>query len=190
MTPPTMNAYYSPPMFDLDAGDAVNYGGIGAVIGHEIGHGFDAQGNLKNWWTEVDRKKVEQRAACVVDEFNTLEVGDGLHHTGKLVLGEALGDLGGVSLAYKAYHRSLKGGPGPVLDGFAAGQRFFLAFARVWGTQTRPEAMRLRLNTDPHPLSRFRAIGTLQNVPEFHKAFGCKPGDAMVRPVEKQCKLW
>jgi putative endopeptidase len=211
MTPPTVNAYYSPPMneiafpagilqppmFDMDADDAVNYGAIGAVIGHEMGHGFDdqgskfdAQGNLKNWWTEEDRKKFEQRAGCVIDEFNTLDVGEGLRHTGKLVVGEAMGDLGGLTLSYKAYRRSLQGKPGPVIDGFTADQRFFLAFARVWGAQMRPEAMRLRLNTDPHPLYRFRAIGTLQNMPEFHKAFGCKQGDAMVRPVEKQCRLW
>ena len=211
MTPPTVNAYYDeslneivfpagilqPPMFDMDADDAVNYGAIGAIIGHEMGHGFDdqgakfdAQGNLKNWWTAEDRKKFEQRAGCVIDEFNTLDVGEGLHHTGKLVVGEAMGDLGGLTLAYKAYQRSLRGQPGPVIDGFTADQRFFIAFARVWGTQMRPEAMRVDLNTDPHPLPRFRVLGTLQNMPEFHKAFGCKQGDAMVRPIEKQCRLW
>jgi putative endopeptidase len=211
MTPPTVNAYYNPPMneiafpagilqpplFDMEADDAVNYGAIGAVIGHEMGHGFDdqgskydAEGNLREWWTPEDRKKFEQRTACVVEQFNTLDVGEGLRHNGKLVVGEALGDLGGLKLAYKAYQRSLKGKPGPVLDGFTADQRFFLAFARTWATVDRPEAVRLRLNTDPHPLPRFRAIGTLQNMPEFHKAFGCKPGDPMVRPPEKQCKLW
>ena len=211
MTPPTVNAYYNPtmneiafpagilqpPMFDMDADDAVNYGAIGAVIGHEMGHGFDdqgskfdAEGNLKNWWTPEDRKKFEARAACIIDEYNTLEVGDGLHHNGKLVVGEALGDLGGLTLAYKAYHRALQGKPGPVLDGFTADQRFFLSFARVWASQDRPESTRLRLNTDPHPLPKWRAIGTLQNMPEFQKAFGCKQGDPMVRPAEKQCKLW
>lgn len=211
MTPPTVNAYYNPtmneiafpagilqpPMFDMEADDAVNYGAIGAVIGHEMGHGFDdqgskydAEGNLRNWWTPEDRKKFEERTACVIEQFDTMEVGDGLRHNGKLVVGEALGDLGGLTLAYRAYKRSLKGKEGPVLDGFTADQRFFLAFARVWATIDRPEAMRLRLNTDPHPLPRFRAIGTLQNMPEFHKAFGCKPGDPMVRPPEKQCKLW
>ncbi len=196
MTPPTVNAYYSPPfneiafpagilqppMFDMTADDAANYGAIGAVIGHEMGHGFDdqgskfdAEGNLKNWWTEEDRKKFEQRAGCVIDEFNTIEVGDGLHHTGKLVVGEAMGDLGGLTLAYKAYQRSLRGKPAPpVLDGYTADQRFFLAFARVWAGQYRPEAARLRLNTDPHPLPKFRANGTLQNMPEFRKAFHCK----------------
>ena len=212
MTPPTVNAYYSPlqneiafpagilqpPMFDMAADDAANYGAIGAVIGHEMGHGFDdqgskfdASGNLKNWWTPEDRKKFDDRAACVVDQFNTMEVDSGLHHTGRLVLGEALGDLGGLKLAYNAYRRSLKGMPeAPMLDGYTANQRFFLAFAHVWSTQLRPEELRLRLNTDPHPIAKFRANGTLMNMPEFHEAFQCKPGDAMVRPVEKQCKLW
>ncbi len=211
MTPPTVNAYYNPlmneiafpagilqaPFFDLTADAAANYGAIGVVIGHEMGHGFDdqgskfdAEGNLKNWWTPEDRKKFEERAACVIDQFNTLDVGEGLRHNGKLVVGEALGDLGGLTLAYKAYKRSLGGKPGPVLDGFTADQRFFLAFARVWARSHRPEDLRLRLNTDPHPIARFRTLGTLQNSPEFHQAFSCKVGDAMVRPPEKQCKLW
>lgn len=212
MTPPTVNAYYSPtqneiafpagilqpPMFDMDADDAANYGAAGAVIGHEMGHGFDdqgskfdAEGNLKNWWTPEDRKNFDERAACFVDQFNTLDVGEGLRHNGKLVLGEAMGDFGGLTLAYKAYKRSLRGKPAPpAMDGYTAEQRFFLAFARVWGTQLRPEALRLRLATDPHPIAKWRAIGTLQNMPEFHKAFGCKQGDFMVRPAEKQCRLW
>ncbi|MFN0106360.1 MAG: M13 family metallopeptidase [Bryobacteraceae bacterium] len=212
MTPPTVNAYYSPPMneiafpagilqppmFDMEADEAANYGAIGSVIGHEMGHGFDDQGskfdfsgNLKNWWTVEDRKKFEARAQCVIEQFNTLDVGENLRHNGRLVVGEALGDLGGVSIAYKAYKRSLRGKPAPpVIDGYTADQRFFLAFARVWGSQYRPEALRTRLQTDPHPIARFRANGTLMNIPEFHNAFGCKPGDAMVRPPEKQCKLW
>ncbi len=212
MTPPTVNAYYNPtfneiafpagilqpPMFDMTADDAANYGAIGAVIGHEMGHGFDdqgskfdAEGNLKNWWTDEDRKKFEQRAGCVVDEFNTLEIGDGQHHNGKLVVGEAMGDLGGLTLAYKAYQRTLRGKPAAAeLDGFTADQRFFLAFARVWASQYRPEATRLRLNTDPHPLPKFRANGTLQNMPEFRKAFQCQAGDPMVRAADKQCQLW
>ncbi len=212
MTPPTVNAYYSPPMneiafpagilqppmFDMEADDAANYGAIGAVIGHEMGHGFDDQGskfdfsgNLKNWWTVDDRKKFDARAQCVIDQFNTLDVGDNLRHNGRLVVGEALGDLGGVGIAYKAYKRSLRGQAAPpAIDGYTADQRFFLAFARVWGSQYRPEALRMQLQTNPHPVSRFRANGTLMNIPEFHGAFGCKPGDAMVRPPEKQCKLW
>ncbi len=211
MTPPTVNAYSSsadikvvfpagilqPPFFDMQADDAANYGAIGAVIGHEMGHQFDdggskfdATGKLTNWWTEEDRKQFDARTSCVVDQFNTLDVGGGLHHNGKQVLGEALGDLGGLSVAYHAYQRSLAGKPGPVIDGFTADQRFFIAFARVWGSQSRPEAMRLQLNTNNHPIAQYRAIATLQNTPEFHKAFQCGEGDAMVRPAAQQCKLW
>jgi len=184
-------------MFDLEADDAANYGAIGAVIGHEMGHGFDdqgskfaASGDLRNWWTPEDRKKFEARAECVINQFNTLDVGEGLRHNGRLVVGEALGDLGGLKLAYRAYKRALGGKEAPVIDGYTGDQRFFLAFARVWATQLRPESKRLRLTTDPHPLGRFRAIGTLQNMSEFHKAFQCKTGDAMVRPIDKQCDLW
>jgi putative endopeptidase len=211
MTAPTVNAYSSqlevkvvfpagilqPPFFDIDADDAVNYGAIGAVIGHEIGHQFDdggskydASGALRNWWTADDRAKFDTRTACVVDQFNTIDVGGGLHHNGKQVLGEALGDLGGVTVSYRAYHRSLGGKAGPVLDGYTADQRFFIAFARIMGTDMREEAMRLQLNTNPHPVSKWRANATLQNVPEFQRAFQCKAGEAMVRPPEKQCYLW
>ena len=187
-----------PPFFDMQADDAANYGAIGAVIGHEIGHQFDdggskfdATGALKNWWTPEDRQQFETRTACVVDEFNTLDVGGGLHHNGKQVLGEALGDLGGLAIAWKAYQRTLAGKPAPpAMDGFTADQRFFISFARVWGTQQRAEAERLQLNTNNHPIARYRAIATLQNMPEFHRAFQCKPGDPMVRPLAKQCKLW
>jgi putative endopeptidase len=211
MTPPTVNAYYDPlmneiafpagilqpPLFDLDADDAVNYGAIAAVIGHEMGHGFDdqgakfdAEGNLKNWWTPADLEQFEARGQCVVQQFDSIDVGEGLRHNGKLVVGEALGDLGGLTLALKAYRRALEGKPGPVLDGFTAEQRFFLSFTRLWAASERPAVRRLRLNTDPHPLAKFRANGTLQNMPDFHRAFQCKPGDAMVRPAGKQCKLW
>jgi endothelin-converting enzyme/putative endopeptidase len=212
MTPPTVNAYSSqgqvevvfpagilqPPFFDMNADDAANYGAIGAVIGHEMGHQFDdggskfdATGALADWWTPEDRKKFDARTACVVDQFDTIDVGNGLHHNGKLVLGEALGDLGGLETAYKAYRRLLAGKPEPpLMDGFTADQRFFIGFGRVWGTQLRPEAMRLQLNTNPHPLSKFRALGTLQNMPEFQRAFECRLRDAMVRPPEQRCKFW
>ena len=211
MSPPTVNAYYNavqneiafpagilqPPMFDMDADDASNYGGIGAVIGHEMGHGFDDQGskfdfagNLKNWWTDGDRKKFESRAQCIIDQFNTIDVGDGLRHNGRLVVGEALGDLGGLALAYRAYKRTLNGQPGPVIDGYTADQRFFISFARSWSSHARPESVRMRLQVDPHPLARWRANATLMNMPEFHQAFACKRGDAMVRDPDKQCKLW
>ena len=203
MTPPTVNASYSPsrnaitfpagilqfPFFSADADDAENYGAIGAVIGHEMGHGFDDEGskydsagNLKNWWTDQDKTNFEKRAACVTNQFNSIDVGDGMHHTGKLVTGEAMGDLGGLTLAFKAYHVSLKGKEAPVIDGFTGDQRFFLAFARVWARNQRAEATRRQLATDPHPLAKYRVNATLQNMPEFHQAFNCKQGDAMVRP--------
>lgn len=211
MTAPTVNAYSSPtevkvvfpagilqpPFFDMQADDAANYGAIGVVIGHEIGHQFDdggskfdASGALRSWWTGEDCAKFDARTACVVDQFNSIDVGGGLHHNGRQVLGEALGDLGGINVAYRAYQRSLGGKPGPVLDGFTADQRFFIAFARINGTEMRDEAMRLQLSTNPHPVSKWRAIATLQNMPEFHRAFQCKLGDPMMRPVEKQCRLW
>lgn len=212
MTPPTVNAYSNsgqveivfpagilqPPFFDLDGDDAANYGAIGSVIGHEMGHQFDdsgskfdSTGTLKNWWTPEDRQKFEARAACVVNQFNSIDVGSGQHHNGKLVLGEAMGDLGGIATAYRAYHRSLEGKPEPpAMDGFTGDQRFFIAFARTWGTVMRPEAERLQLNTNPHPLAKYRAIATLQNMPEFQRAFQCKATDAMVRPAEQQCHLW
>jgi putative endopeptidase len=211
MTPPTVNAYYNPtrneivfpagilqpPFFDANADDAVNYGAIGAVIGHEMGHGFDdqgskfgADGNLENWWTPADRKEFDKRAACVIDQFDSIDVGEGLHHKGKLVVGEAMGDLGGLTLAYRAYHRSLGGKEPPVIDGFTGDQRFFLAFARVWAGLYRPEATRLQLDTNPHPLPKYRTDATLSNMPEFRKAFHCQAGDPMVRPPEARCKLW
>ncbi|HEY1496384.1 MAG TPA: M13 family metallopeptidase [Candidatus Solibacter sp.] len=211
MTPPTLNAYYNPlmneivfpagilqpPFFDGQGDDATNYGAIGAVIGHEMGHGFDdqgsqfdAEGNMKNWWTPADLKSFTTRAGCVVEQYDALDLGDGAHHKGKLVVGEAMGDLNGLKLAYRAYHKALKGKEAPVIDGFTGDQRFFLAFARVWGSQQRPEAVQLQTNTDPHPISKYRAIGTLQNMPEFRKAFECQGTDAMVRADEKLCSLW
>jgi len=211
MTPPTVNASYSPqrnsitfpagilqpPFFDANADDAENYGAIGAVIGHEMGHGFDdegskydAAGNLKDWWTAQDKANFEKRAGCVTNQFETTDVGGGAHHTGKLVTGEAMGDLGGLTLAYKAYHKTLAGKAAPVIDGFTGDQRFFLAFARVWARNQRDEQTRRQLATDPHPLAKFRVNSTLQNMPEFHAAFGCKQGDAMVRPADQQCHLW
>ena len=211
MTPPTVNAYYTStrnsitfpagilqaPFFDVDADDAVNYGGIGVVIGHEMGHGFDdqgskydADGNLKNWWTDQDRAQFDQRAACIVSQFDAIEVGGGRHHTGKLVTGEAMGDLGGATLALKAYHQSLNGKDAPVIDGLTGDQRFFLSFARVWAANQRMEAVERQLATDPHPLAKYRVNATLANMPEFHKAFGCNAGDPMVRPAAQQCRVW
>lgn len=216
MTPPTVNAYSNsteakivfpagilqPPFFDLNADEAVNYGAIGAVIGHEIGHQFDdsgsrrdATGALRNWWTADDRAKFEARTACVVNQFNALEIEapgiePGLHHTGKQVLGEALGDLNGLSTAWRAWQKSLNGKPAPVLDGYTGEQRFFIAFAHIWAEIYRPDALRLLVNTDPHPVSKYRAIATLRNIPEFQKAFQCKDDDPMVRPDAERCRIW
>jgi putative endopeptidase len=210
MTPPTVNAYYrssmneivfpagilQPPFYDPKADDAVNYGGMGAVIGHEITHGFDdqgskfdAQGNLKDWWSADDLKNFKERAACVSDQFDGYVVDGDLHENGKLVLGESIADLGGLTIAYAAYEKSLEGKPRPPeKDGFTAEQRFFLGWAQIWGANERLEYARLLANTNPHPLPRFRGNGPLSNMAEFAKAFGCKSGDAMVR--EKACKIW
>jgi putative endopeptidase len=210
MTPPTVNAYNSssmneivfpagimqPPFYDPKADDAVNYGGMGAVIGHEITHGFDDEGskfdghgNLRDWWTAEDRKNFDERASCVQTQFDGYEVEPGLHQNGKLVLGESIADLGGLAIAYAAYEKSLEGRPRPKdIEGFTPEQRFFLGWAQVWGANQRPEAARLQTKTNPHPLSRFRGIGAPSNLAEFAKAFGCKKGDAMVR--EQSCKIW
>jgi putative endopeptidase len=210
MTPPTVNAYNSssmneivfpagimqPPFYDPKADDAVNYGGMGAVIGHEITHGFDDQGskfdvkgNLSDWWTTEDRKNFDERASCVEKQFDGYEVEPGLHQNGKLVLGESIADLGGLAIAYAAYEKSLEGKPRPKdIDGFTPEQRFFLGWAQVWGANQRPEAARLQTKTNPHPLSRFRGNGAPSNLAEFAKAFGCKKGDPMVR--EQVCKIW
>ena len=210
MTPPTVNAYYNPllneivfpagilqpPFFDARADDAVNYGGMGAVIGHEMTHGFDdsgrkfdAQGNLKNWWTDQDLKNYEDRATCVEKQFDAYKFEGDLHLNGKLVLGESIADLGGVAIAYRAYQKSLEGRARPApIDGLTDDQRFFLNWARVWATNDRPEFARLIVNTNPHPLGRFRAIGAASNMPEFARAFACKPGDPMVRA--ERCLIW
>ena len=210
MTPPTVNAYYNPlkneivfpagilqpPFFDGKADDAVNYGAIGAVIGHEMTHGFDdqgrkfdAHGNLRDWWSSEDAKNYEQRAACVEKQFDGYVVEEGLHENGKLVLGESIADLGGLTIAWRAYQKSLEGKPAPApIDGFTAAQRFFLSYARVWAENDRPEYARLKVATDPHPVSRFRAIAAPSNMPEFEKAFACKAGEPMVR--SERCQIW
>src|ERR1700740_3295626 len=210
MTPPTVNAYNNssmneivfpagilqPPFYDPKAGDAINYGGMVWVIGHEITHGFDdhgsqfdGQGNLKNWWSAEDLKNFQERAQCISDQFDGYVVDGDLHENGKLVLGESIADLGGLTIAYAAYEKSLQGKPRPAdKDGFTPEQRFFLGWAQVWGANERLEFARLMANTNPHPLPRFRGNGPLSNMAEFAQAFGCKKGDAMVR--EKVCKIW
>ena len=212
MTPPTVNAYYSapnneivfpagilqPPFFDANADDALNYGSIGAVIGHEVTHGFDdsgsqfdPQGNLRNWWTEEDRKKFTARAECVADQFSGYQATDGTKLNGKLVLGESIADLGGITIAYDALKKSMEGKPRPAnIDGFTPEQRFFIGWGVVWAMTQRPESERQQALSDPHPLSRYRVNGPLSNLPEFAAAFGCKAGDAMVRPADRRCSVW
>ncbi|RDJ00097.1 M13 family peptidase [Dyella solisilvae] len=214
MTPQTVNAYYNaqkneivfpaailqPPFFDAKVDDALNYGGIGAVIGHEMGHGyddqgskFDAQGNNANWWTDEDRKAFEARTDKLADQFNHYEALPGKFVNGKLTMGENIGDLGGLNAAYDALQMALAKNPKEAkskIDGYTQEQRFFLNWGRVWRGNIRPEAQLTLLNTDPHAPAQFRAIGAPSNMPAFAQAFQCKPGDKMVRDGEKQVKIW
>ena len=214
MTPQTVNAYYNaqqneivfpaailqPPFFYANADDAINYGGIGAVIGHEMGHGyddqgskFDAQGNNVNWWTDGDRKAFEARTTKLAEQFDSYEPLPGKHVNGQLTMGENIGDLGGLNAAYTALQMALSKNPAEAskkIDGYTEDQRFFLNWARVWRGNIRPEAQITLLNTDPHAPAQFRAIGAPSNMPEFAKAFQCKPGDPMVRSPETQVKIW
>ncbi|MEZ5305940.1 MAG: M13 family metallopeptidase [Pyrinomonadaceae bacterium] len=210
MTPPTVNAYYSPilneivfpagilqpPFFNPEADDAINYGAIGAVIGHEITHGFDdqgsqfdADGNFKNWWSTIDRDKFKERASCVSKQFSGYEVQKGLFMDGNLTLGENIADLGGLTVAYDAYLNSLKGKDRPEdIDGLTAEQRFFLGWAQVWAVKSTEAAERLQVSTDPHAVARWRVNGPMSNMPQFAKAFGCKQPEKMVRV--DACMIW
>ena len=211
MTPPTVNAYYNPrlneivfpagilqpPFFDAAADDPVNYGGIGAVIGHEMTHGFDdqgrkfdADGNLKDWWTPEDAEKYQARSAVIEKQYGEYTMLDSLRINGKLTLGENTADIGGLSIAYGALKKAMAGKPGKKIDGFTPEQRFFLSFAQIWRNNIRPEALRLRLNTDSHSPGQYRAIGTLSNMTEFVEAFGLNEGDPMVRPAAERAKIW
>ena len=211
MTPQTVNAYYNPtvneivfpaailqpPFFNMDADDAVNYGGIGAVIGHEMGHGFDDQGskydatgNLRNWWTEKDLAAFKKRADNLVTQYSDYAVFEDLHVNGELTLGENIGDLSGVTIAYKAYKASLKGKKAKVIDGLTGDQRFFMGYAQIWRSKIVEKSMRNRVATDPHSPGEFRALGSLSNMPEFYKAFDVKEGDKMYIAPEKRVKIW
>jgi predicted metalloendopeptidase len=214
MTPPTVNAYYNPanneivfpagilqpPFFDRQADDAVNFGGIGVVIGHEYTHGFDdqgskfdAEGNLANWWTEADRKAFEQRTDCIAKQYGDYVVvedpanGD-VRLNGRLTLGENTADNGGLRVSYLALQKALGSGPREKIDGFTPEQRFFLGFANVWCQNVTEAATRQRAQTDPHSAGKFRVIGSVSNMPEFGEAFGCKAGQPMVR--ENACRAW
>ncbi|NOT32638.1 MAG: M13 family metallopeptidase [Candidatus Eisenbacteria bacterium] len=211
MTPPTVNAYYNsrfneivfpagilqPPFFDAEADDAVNYGGIGSVIGHELTHGFDDQGrksdavgNLRDWWTPEDAKRYEERSSKVERQASRFVVIDTLKINGKLTLGENLADLGGVSIAYGALQRSLANKRMPKIDGFTPAQRFFLAYAQLWRQNVRDAQAKLLLNTDPHAPGVFRTNGPLSNLPEFADAFGLEAGAPMVLPEAERARIW
>ena len=211
MTPPTVNAYYNPvmneivfpagilqpPFFDPRADDAVNYGAIGVVIGHEMTHAFDdqgrqydAQGNLKDWWTPADAQAFGARAELVVRQFDALEVLPGLHVNGQLTQGENIADLGGVKLAFAAFRKAGAGRPRVDRDGFSPEQRFFLGFAQAWHEQDREEYTRILVRTDPHAPARFRVNAPLANLPEFQEAFGCGAGTAMCRPEAQRPSIW
>jgi putative endopeptidase len=209
-SPTTVNASYSsinnditfpagilqPPFFNFAADDAINYGAIGGVIGHEISHGFDdqgsrydAEGNLKMWWTDEDRKLFEERAACVVKQWDGYEVQPGVFMVGKLALGENIGDFAGLTVSYDAFKKSLAGKQRPAnIDGFTPEQRFFLGWAQVWASKYTPQAELLQAKNGPHSLPRWRVNGPLSNMPQFAEAFGCKAGAPMVRA--EACEIW
>jgi putative endopeptidase len=212
MTPPTSNAYYNslwneivfpagilqPPGFDNNAVDAVNYGSVGVVIGHEISHGFDDQGaqydylgRLRNWWTDSDLRQFKERGACVVDQFDNYFIEPGVHHNGKLVLGESIGDLGGAKTAFLAFQKSLEGKPRPPdIEGFTPEQQFFIAWGQWRGDAIRIEEQRVMMQSDEHPIGKYRVDGPLSNLPEFQKAFSCKVDAPMVRAADKRCEVW
>ncbi len=211
MTPPTVNASYSPnnnditfpagilqfPFFDFKADDAVNYGGIAAVIGHEMTHGFDdqgrqydADGSLRDWWTKEDADKFKQRADKVVDQYNAYTVLDTIHINGRLTLGENLADLGGINIAYEAFKKTKQGQSTTKIDGFTPDQRFFLSWAQVWRSKQRPEALAQRILTDPHSPEQYRGNAPLTNVDAWYSAFNVKPGDKLYKKPEDRIKIW
>jgi len=211
MTPQTVNAYYYPPMndivfpaailqppfFNVAADDATNYGAIGAVIGHEISHGFDDQGrkydgdgNLRDWWTEEDAKRFKERAAKIVAQYSTYNPIDDMKVNGELTLGENIGDLSGLAIAYKAYQIALGGKTPPVIDGFTGDQRFFLGWSQVWRRKYRDEDLRQRIVTDPHSPSEYRCNGIVTNMSTFYTAFGVKEGDKLYRPPADRVQIW
>lgn len=211
MSPQTVNAYYSPlqneivfpagilqpPFFNLQADDAVNYGAIGAVIGHELSHGFDdsgsqydGRGNLRNWWSATDREEFQRRSRALVEQYNQYRPFEDMRINGELTLGENIGDLGGLNIALSAYRLSLAAAEPPVLDGVTGEQRFFLGWSQIWRRKYREQELRRRLLTDPHSPSRYRVIGIVANMDAFYEAFGVVPGDAMYIPPEQRVRIW
>jgi putative endopeptidase len=210
-TPQTVNAFYSPsrneivfpagilrpPLFDAEADDAANYGGIGSVIGHEISHAFDDQGsrfdgagNLRNWWTEGDRSRFDTRTRSLVAQYDAFSPLPGYRVNGALTLGENAADNVGLAIAVRAYRLARQGCPAPVIDGFSGEQRLFINFAQIWRDKVRNAARVERLKVDPHSPGQFRANGTLRNQSAFYEAFGVKSGDAMYLPPEQRISLW
>jgi len=211
MTPQTVNAYYNPnmneivfpaailqpPFFNVNADDAVNYGGIGAVIGHEMTHGFDDQGrksdgdgNLTDWWTDKDGKEFDKRTQVMVNQYNSYNPIDTMHENGRLTLGENIADLGGLTIAYHAYKRALGETESPVIDGFTGDQRFFLGWAQVWARKYRDDELRRRLLIDPHSLSEYRVNGVVSNMPEYYSAYSVQPSDPLYRADSVRVQIW
>jgi endothelin-converting enzyme/putative endopeptidase len=211
LTPPTSDAYYTaqlneivfpagilqPPAFDLKAVDAVNYGGIGVVIGHEISHGFDDQGaqfdalgRLSDWWKPDDLKRFRERTACVANQFDGYFIEPNIHHNGKLVLGESIADLAGVKVAFLAFQKAQVQHPAPTVAGFTPDQQFFIAWGQWRGDEIRAETQRLMVQGDPHPIAKFRVIGPLSNSAAFARAFSCKTGAPMIRTGAAHCEVW
>jgi len=211
MTPQTVNAYFNPvgneivfpaailqpPFFNMDADDAVNYGGIGAVIGHELSHGFDDQGakydgdgNLRNWWTDQDKAEFEKRSKQLSAQYSAFAPFNDASVNGDLTLGENIGDLGGLTVAFRSYLLSLNGQQSPVMDGLTGEQRVFVGWSQVWRRKYRDEALRNRLMTDPHSPGQYRAFGTPRNIEAFYKAFDVKEGDKMYLKPSDRVKIW
>jgi predicted metalloendopeptidase len=214
VTPQTTNAFYKqvtneivlpaailqPPFFNIEADDAVNYGSIGAIVGHEIGHAFDDRGRwldgagvVRNWWKPQDEQQFEARARALVAQVNAYKVSSAaidIPAYGERTLGESLGDLGGLAIAYKAYHLSLAGRPSPVIDGFTGDQRFFIGWAQVWRAKVRPEYLRQWLLTSPHALAPYRANIPPSNMAAFYEAFGVKPSDNLYRDPDRRVRIW
>jgi predicted metalloendopeptidase len=190
-------AILQPPFFDAKADDAVNYGAIGAVIGHEISHGFDdggsqadGDGNLRDWWTQQDRANFKAKTDALVKQYSAYSPIKGYNVNGELTLGENIADNSGVAIAYKAYKLSLGGKEAPVIDGLTGDQRFFMGFGQVWRVRMRDEQQILQVKTDPHSPGQFRANGTMVNQPGFYDAFGVKPGDKMYVAPEQRVIIW
>jgi endothelin-converting enzyme len=211
MTPQTVNAYYNPvrneivfpaailqpPFFDMEADDAVNYGGIGGVIGHEMGHGFDdqgrrydAKGQLRDWWTAKDGEEFTRRAKGLVDQYSSMEALPGLKVNGELTLGENIGDLTGVTISHRAYEMSLGGKPAPVMDGLTGDQRFFDGWVQAWRAKYRDDSLRQQVMTNPHAPDMMRGNGPLPNVDAFFRTFEVKEGDKMWLAPDKRVRIW